>query len=147
MNSTRKCKECETEKNLADFYLDKRTSDSLSKICISCKNNKEKESNLKRQRLYRKGKGKDRRKEWLKYFYDLTSEQYFELLKNQNHCCKICGTHEKDAYKQTLFVDHDHDTGKVRGLLCNSCNTALGHFKDSQEILKNAMDYLNESRC
>lgn len=59
----------------------------------------------------------------------------------QAGCCAICGTHQ-DALKLTLAVDHNHDTGKVRGLLCNPCNAAIGRFKDSTSMLRAAIRYL-----
>lgn len=142
---TKECTNCGVTKSLDSFKVDGRTSDQLSNICIKCKRVKEEVSRTKRKQKYRQGKGKDRKKEWLKYLYNLTKEDYYSILENQNHSCKICGTHESKVFKQTLFVDHCHTTGKVRGLLCNSCNTGLGRFKDSQDILQKAIGYLNES--
>ena len=73
--------------------------------------------------------------------YDITLEQYEELLYNQKNKCKICGTHENELnYK--LVVDHCHDNGIVRGLLCSKCNSMLGFVKDNVEVLENAIKYL-----
>lgn len=72
--------------------------------------------------------------------YGVTDEEYQTLLIKQNGVCAICS---KTCTRQ-LALDHDHDTGKVRGLLCNSCNRGLGYFKDSQVLLGNARDYLIE---
>lgn len=63
------------------------------------------------------------------------------MLHNQGNKCKICETHESEFDKR-LAVDHCHKTGKVRGLLCSSCNTSLGKFKDDPEILRRAINYL-----
>jgi len=67
--------------------------------------------------------------------------------KKQNGLCLICGNAEtsrnpKTGEPRSLAVDHDHETGKIRGLLCTFCNTALGKFHDDVEILKKAIDYL-----
>ena len=72
--------------------------------------------------------------------YGLSIEQVASMLKDQNHACKIC-----DISLPTTTdarVDHDHQTGKVRGILCHPCNVALGLFKDSKENLAKAIRYL-----
>jgi len=68
--------------------------------------------------------------------YGMTLEQFEEMVIRQNRQCLFC----KEIKR--LSVDHDHKTGKVRGLLCTECNLALGLFKDSQETLQRAVDYL-----
>lgn len=84
----------------------------------------------------------------LKKRYNLTPEQYQEILESQNYRCAICGKHEKDNKKgkvQTpLSVDHCHTKGSNRGLLCNTCNLGLGYFKDKTEFLLKAVDYLHK---
>lgn len=74
--------------------------------------------------------------------FGLTFDEYINLRKTQNDCCAICGESQENL-AVGLNIDHNHVTGKVRGLLCNSCNTALGSFKDSEEILNKAINYLN----
>jgi hypothetical protein len=59
--------------------------------------------------------------------------------------CAICGALPKDKY--ALHIDHDHNTGRVRGLLCNSCNTGLGKLGDNAAGLRAALEYLGEPRC
>lgn len=71
--------------------------------------------------------------------YGLTPEQFQEMLKRQDSKCAICGNHQQ--YRQ-LSIDHCHKTGKVRGLLCTSCNRGIGYFYDSPYRLKNAAKYL-----
>ena len=82
-----------------------------------------------------------------KRLYGITEEDYLRMLKEQNEVCKICLKPEtakaKDKVKR-LSVDHCHTTGKVRGLLCDNCNKALGCFKDSISNLENAIKYLKE---
>jgi hypothetical protein len=72
--------------------------------------------------------------------YGLTKEVYLKMLENQNYCCKICKN--KEIYYDKLVVDHCHNSGEVRGLLCNSCNQALGFFKDNLNNMKEAVKYL-----
>lgn len=79
--------------------------------------------------------------------YNITTEDYQEKLRQQNGVCAICGKLETKEYNGSvinLAVDHCHTAGKVRGLLCNSCNVALGGFKDSKELLTKAINYLHQ---
>lgn len=68
--------------------------------------------------------------------HGLTLEDVELLLRRQNGVCAICGD------EGTLCIDHDHKTGKVRGLLCRRCNIGLGHFRDDTVALTNAVAYL-----
>jgi hypothetical protein len=74
--------------------------------------------------------------------YGLTAEAYATLLSKQNGVCAICRVSSRKA----LDVDHDHATGKVRGLLCGACNKGLGQFQDSPDILLTAHQYLKEKQ-
>jgi hypothetical protein len=76
--------------------------------------------------------------------YNLTSEQYNLMVKNQNECCAICNT--KMIGPREPAIDHCHNTGQVRGLLCSSCNIALGHMKDDINRLENAIAYLKKTK-
>lgn len=80
--------------------------------------------------------------------YGITILNYEEILEKQNNVCAICGgtgTERADHSKSkcNLVVDHCHNTNKVRGLLCHTCNTALGQFKDSKQLLQKAIEYLD----
>lgn len=77
------------------------------------------------------------RRSHLKRQYGMIQKEYEEMLEKQNHKCSICATHIDNP-----CVDHDHKTGKVRGLLCRTCNSGLGHFKDNERILVSAAEYL-----
>lgn len=79
--------------------------------------------------------------------YGITLAQYEALLVDQGYCCAICGKGHKAIVtkkweRARLGVDHDHKTGRVRGLLCHSCNVALGLFQESEENLLRAYEYL-----
>lgn len=70
--------------------------------------------------------------------YRLTQEDLAEEKRKRNNLCDIC------KLPCDLHVDHNHETGTVRGLLCGSCNRGLGHFKDSPDMLRRAASYLEE---
>jgi hypothetical protein len=68
-------------------------------------------------------------------------EEYDKLFEAQGGCCAIC--HRPDeTFKKHLSVDHNHETGKVRGLLCGNCNTGLGKFQESLTLFDSARAYL-----
>ena len=82
--------------------------------------------------------------------FGITFVQYKELLRGQGNKCAICQCFEKRIDIRTnevrrLAVDHNHETGKIRGLLCASCNTALGLFQDNPVLLMSAINYLNKN--
>ena len=109
----------------------------------------------KRQKLYRKQNGKkineygkkyrfknkDKCKEYEIKQYGLTIEDYNDLFNKQNGCCVICNKHQSQL-KRKLFVDHDHKTGKIRGLLCYRCNSVLGFSQDNIYLLQKMINYL-----
>ena len=74
--------------------------------------------------------------------YGLTEESYSVLLESQNSVCAICKA--KCSRSKELSVDHCHVTGKVRGLLCSSCNLALGNLKENVESMKNMIKYITQ---
>lgn len=73
--------------------------------------------------------------------YGISVEEHQYLLEKQGHVCCICGGQNKS---KSLDIDHDHKTGKVRGLLCGKCNTAIGLLQDNPYIVLKAYDYLNK---
>ncbi len=75
--------------------------------------------------------------------YGITLEQHKQMYVDQDGRCGICG--EAIAYSRT-FTDHDHESGKVRGLLCLGCNTALGHFGDTLEGVQRVINYLRKKK-
>ena len=99
---------------------------------------KDRETRVRYHRSYR-------RKWQLRYKYGLSMEQYEQLLNSQRNVCAICGQSETRTFRgivSPLSVDHDHDTGKVRGLLCYGCNAGIGRLKDSPSFLTKAAHYL-----
>lgn len=111
----------------------------------SLESSKIRKRELEKIRYYKNWqKFQDKRKNIeLKKNYNITLEEYNNLLKEQSYCCAICNKHESEC-KQKLHVDHDHLTGKIRGLLCGNCNPGLGLFKDNKHLLFKAYKYLNK---
>jgi recombination endonuclease VII len=88
------------------------------------------------------------RNQRLKWQYGITLEEYNELLRKQGGVCLICEAAPAEIRNGKIVsfpVDHDHKTGKVRGILCGFCNRGLGSFKDSKEFLERAIKYLDGS--
>lgn len=91
-------------------------------------------------RYYQNNKDRYRDKNY-KRTYGISLEEYNDLLLGQNDCCALCGRH-KSFQKRPLSVDHCHETGVVRGLLCLGCNAGLGMLGDNIEGLERAISYL-----
>ena len=86
----------------------------------------------------------------LKYTFGITLEEYNKILSEQNYVCAVCKNPEKEIHPQSkktrkLNVDHCHITGKIRGLLCNSCNRGIGLLKDDPELLLAGVAYLKRN--
>lgn len=113
------------------------------------KRNPEKVKEIKRN-TYLRHIGKYNQEAILRKYKNITREDYEKLLNYHNNKCGICNREEtrivrKDGTASPLSIDHDHKTGKIRGLLCNKCNRALGYFEDSITSLMNAIDYLKRT--
>lgn len=130
-------------------------------ICKSCKvknvslwrkKNPEKTKEYNKKWYYERGKHAKRIRRtnqyWIDYqrdydlkrAYGITLEDYKNMLKAQNGCCAICG---KTGLERKLVVDHNHTTGKIRGLLCDKCNIGL-HYIEQADFVKNAFIYLRK---
>lgn len=118
------CSKCNVEKPLTDYAANKSRKAGHEPVCKECK---------KPASVYYA------RKTGLKKF-GLTPETYEELQQKQNGVCAIC---EKQETNKRLAVDHCHNKGYIRGLLCAKCNQALGLFSDDTKILNKAIEYLS----
>lgn len=98
-------------------------------------------NNKDKRKKYRERNKKRIKSLNLKRLYGITIEEYEEMFAKQNGCCGIC-KRPQSKFKRALSVDHSHRTGNIRGLLCLSCNRAIGIFRDSPELLKRAVKYL-----
>lgn len=96
-------------------------------------------------RAYRKHDPVVEKERYLLLRFNLSMEDYSQMLSAQGGVCAICKqpeTHMRNGKVKALAVDHNHKTGKVRGLLCSDCNTGIGKLKDSPDVLQAAIDYL-----
>ncbi len=131
---SKKCSKCSLYKEYTEFYIEKKTNKLYSR-CKECEKEK-----LKINREKGRCKNSDRRK-WLISNYNISLKDYGLFLLKQDGRCAICKIHQNEL-NYSLCVDHDHITNKVRGLLCKGCNSGLGFFQDSKELLENARRYL-----
>ena len=132
---TKRCSKCKEEKSFCQFQKRARERDGLHRLCKSC-------ISEQNRNYYTPAKNRARN---LKKSYGITVELYDSMYEEQNGVCKICGNPEstiRQGAVQSLAVDHCHDTGKIRGLLCNCCNRAIGMLGDNVTILRNAIQYL-----
>lgn len=96
---------------------------------------------LEREKYIRRVRGYN-----LKKCYGMTIEQFEEMLTSQGGVCAICKGDSSNGKYRNLHVDHCHDTGKIRGILCNRCNSVLGYVEENIETLFNAANYLAQYR-
>jgi hypothetical protein len=167
------CTKCQQTKEDDAFNKDSRSIDGLAWWCKDCsraQSKKYRSEHLEERRAVERARRTDtdrerarnyyheHRKEYkayitahpevhrrsaLKTFYKLTMEEYDKMLIEQDGKCAICETPQEEL-KKPLVVDHDHNTGAVRGLLCPNCNHGLGRFKDSLDTVRKAVLYLEQ---
>lgn len=132
------CSQCGQLLPLECFY--RRGNNKSSAACKHCTS----EAGLEPARRQKRAERSRRR--MLKRKYGLTAEQYNALLQAQHGRCAVCGNSESGRKGDRHFcVDHDHNTGTVRGLLCHSCNQAIGHLQDRPDLCRQAAVYLEKS--
>ena len=102
-------------------------------------------ANPNKFKAYRERSRPKERLKWIWFRFGLSKEEYESLVTKQGGKCAICGGPPIRANKH-LDVDHNHSTGKVRGLLCSNCNIGLGMFLDSEELLDTAINYIRQGR-
>jgi hypothetical protein len=132
------CTKCGEQKPLSDFYKSVKSYDGLQSCCKLCHKAVCKISHVAhkiKRNLYNK-------KYNIEKNYGISFDDYLNLIKSQNGNCQICKS-VLIAGKNT-HLDHCHTTGKIRGVLCGKCNTGIGQFNDSLELLKSALKYLKK---
>lgn len=142
------CCKCKKEKEIEDFHKDRTTKDGRSYKCKECKQWKNLPENIRQAQ-------RDRANEWnarnprkmhsahFKRKYGLTLEQWEEMAEKQNYKCAIC---QEEETGKRLSVDHCHTTGKIRQLLCQTCNMGIGAFKEKPELFHSALAYMEKHR-
>jgi hypothetical protein len=142
LNQSKICNSCGEELPLDRFKVEKRNKSGVSSKCKICAGAYSKNWKEKHPKEYAKVLWRCR----LKKEYGITEEDYDIMYKKQDGVCAICGKPETRFSKgkiTLLCVDHNHETGEVRGLLCHRCNVALGSF-NSDELLEKAKNYLEK---
>ena len=127
--SLKKCKKCGKLKDESEFHYAAHRLDRRQSRCKKCTSDANRNNHLFN-------------------FYGMTLLEYNKMLEEQNEVCAICKQPEVaidcNGKIRILAVDHCHKTMKVRGLLCNKCNLALGHVEDDIEILRAMITYLEQ---
>jgi hypothetical protein len=126
----KRCRDCGQWKPLDEFPRNRNSKDGRHTYCKPCHNARGKETYI---RLYG-----GTRHYHLKRRYGISVAEFDALVLEQDGICAICGASDPE------HVDHSHDTGDVRGILCFNCNGGLGQFKDSTDALRNAARYLEQ---
>lgn len=132
---TKVCTKCRKRKLFDKFSKGKGNKDGYCTICKKCNSKYHKTPSARKKQRINK----------LKRMYNMTVTEYDEMFEQQNGVCAICGQSESviNVYGlPRLSIDHNHKTGKVRGLLCNNCNALLGFSKESILILQSTINYL-----
>lgn len=165
---TKVCVTCRVEKSVNDFYRDVLKSDGRVSACKECRSSYHRKWRGENPDKARKGptayylRNRDRilaegkraraenpreyREERLRYLYGIGVDDYDRMLANQGGRCAICrGSDPHTPGGKTFVVDHDHFTRAVRGLLCATCNRALGLMRDDVGIVERAFRYLEAS--
>jgi hypothetical protein len=127
MDELKACTKCKEIKNISSYSL--TTGNNPRGSCKECRS-KQNSGNV----------GRDRK---LKFKYKISHQDYLQMLEKQNGACFGCGTKAEDQYHGVLDIDHNHKTGKIRGLLCNSCNRVLGLAGDKPSVLLSLAAYLS----
>ncbi|MCR4307302.1 MAG: endonuclease VII domain-containing protein [Candidatus Berkelbacteria bacterium] len=142
----KKCLRCGGD---GPFWKDKNREDGLNPYCKKCAGAANKEwtsKNIEKVRQYTKKWTKENpkkmREHQRKYRYGMTPGRYDELFASQNGRCAICGSDTPGGRGVDFHVDHDHNTGKVRGLLCTNCNHMIGIAHEETSIFSKAIKYL-----
>ena len=151
------CTKCKEVKESLLFHRYDKKKNGFTSQCKQCRNETRKNSYWKdserakeKTRNYRKNLREtdphklflSNRKTNLKQTYGISLEEYDKMLQEQSSKCDVCGKEHEEVPKKRLGVDHCHTTGKVRGLLCANCNTALGLLKENVQNIDKLKDYI-----
>jgi hypothetical protein len=133
------CSKCKKMKPVTEFHLRSKEEPWPKSACKECHRSRARQ--YWRENPISKEVQKEKN---LRNSFGIGLEDYNRMLQQQDNCCAICGKNA-DNFPKSLAVDHDHTSGKIRGLLCMYCNTALGKFEDSKQNLLNALSYLERN--
>ena len=138
----KQCTKCKEWKNYDQFYALKKRRDGLNSHCKKCQNEAGKKWRTDNPDCHKNRYWKNPEKEHgrhLKKKYGIDENEYAAMLDAQDGVCAICSSGKGS---RRLAVDHDHETGQVRGLLCTRCNQLIGNAKEDPEIMRRAIEYI-----
>ena len=139
------CGSCQTVKLLSDFAVNSNQVDGLQGFCRPCGRAKQtawREKNRAKSNALATRSHRHKR-------IGIEYEEYELLLRLHENKCAICKREETTQHRgltRALAVDHCHESGRIRGLLCNNCNRGLGLFDDSKERIASALEYMNQMK-
>ncbi len=159
------CNQCGNTKPVSEFNKLRKNKNGYRESCKVCRESKRKvwvaakrdHVNKKKREYWWRKTDEERRQivasnrgrvfAWkLRTKFGITLEQFYEMAEKQNGVCAICGRAPEEIPGMhqggKLYVDHNHDTGVVRGLLCNNCNAGIGYLGDDVSRVRSAVHYL-----
>ena len=129
------CRKCSRTYEIGEFHKHPSNKDGRHNWCRHCVN----------ANRGTRGTPEGRRRSKLRCLYGMELEHYELFRQKAGYKCEVCGKPEEDNRNGKLYIDHCHDTQRVRGLLCNSCNRALGYMGDDIDRMKAAIAYLEKN--
>ena len=134
----KRCCHCKKVKPVEDFHRDKTTSDGLNRRCNICDG----ESNKAYYQSKHESEPEYYQNQHLKTRFGITLADYDKMAEIQNGVCAICSESEVRKDRARLSIDHNHETGKIRALLCDRCNRLIGIAKEDIILLNKVIKYL-----
>lgn len=130
------CPVCKSDKELDQFWKGQY-------CCIECQK-------IKQKIVWESRTPKKRLEQHLKYKYGVSHQEFMDAWQKQSGCCAICSEVLPDLMvyenrKRGYAIDHNHETGEFRGILCLNCNSLLGMARESKRVLQKAINYLDNN--
>jgi hypothetical protein len=141
----KECSWCSEIKLHSEFHKDKNAPSGCAYYCRECANAKTRSHHAKEMSLDSEQYQRRKKDSWVRNKYGITLEEYEQKLVKQGSSCKVCKIPLIPKGQHT-HLDHNHSTGKLRDFLCTNCNRGLGHFQDREDLLFQAMCYLEDHR-
>jgi hypothetical protein len=162
MNTTKICCKCKQCKPLEEFTRDKKNKDGRTYDCKACRSviykqwmadNPEKVKATRdknwayRKDYYQRPEQKLKyRKRFIEKKYGISYDEYEKMVDEQGNVCYICNRPEPQERNEHLAVDHNHKTGKVRGLLCSRCNRVIGLLEEDLQLIEKLKNYIKKHK-